>query len=218
MADLANASTRRIKSREETDMQRPSRLISIFSFLLLATIVFGASGLPTHSLAQETATSASPPADQEMQIDFLGMVEVSGDMVPPDDPSTMLFLFLNRVTLAPGGSTPAGGHTHPGTAILTVVEGGICYQVMNNAFGTVEQATVSSPVDATTTCGDGIACDSTCTVGMGQSIFLPQGSTISQGMTSRHWYGNASETEPAVVYLSVLVYESPGAGCDGGCY
>lgn len=208
------------------------RLVSMFipvnSFVVLVVLVVlvvvvammaaWLGGLGPASAQPSPEPAATPAVGPEVvAIDVVDLPQVGAS---EDD----YILYLTQVTFEPNVPAPAA-HTHTGQFVLTVDSGAVCYELGPKDSSTTVTAVIPSNAPTNPACGGTqvagcgdveITGTRTCTLESGDTIYLPEGSSLTQTGDTNHTYGNIEDV-PAVVYLAGHETDRPGAGCRGGC-
>ena len=134
-------------------------------------------------------------------------------------------LSLIRVELAPG--TTFVPDEHQGAFTLFVDSGSVCYTATTVRAGTSVIASPSSDETPPAGCNANVLnpyCPrndhqaAVCSLNTGDTIYLPQGSGLTQSGTNKHTYWNPHPSRTTIVYLAELQEsDTVRPFCGGGC-
>jgi hypothetical protein len=207
-------------------MRRPVSLAILSSILIVFAALFGSYSAPSSAQESEPVCLAGPPANEYspgVWVTDLGAFELppepDGGTPPPGTPEPPE-LRLKRVCLEQDTNWPSASHGHDGSFVLSVEAGAICYTYLEPIDSVVTvTAKVSEDTAIPAACsGAQTDCGGTagCVLLEGESVYLPEGSSIHQSGSAQHRYGNV-DTELALVYLAEYQPATGGAGCGGTC-
>ncbi|MBA2470546.1 MAG: hypothetical protein H0V37_14165 [Chloroflexia bacterium] len=212
--------------RRLVSMFTPGKSWIVLSILFVATA--GWFGVSSSITAQ--TTPASPEAlAAGPEIIPIDVVEYPA----ADASSEPHILYLMRVEFGPNVPAPPA-HIHAGEFVLTVASGAVCYELVNVDATTTVTADLLPGAATNDACNanqdfscveDAATGIRTCTLESGESVYVPEGSSITQqgasagtaNVGANHTYGNVDDV-PAVVFLAGYQVDIDGAGCGGHCW